>query len=811
MAELLLDSKRNSDNNKNNSLISKRSLISKNSIKSNKNNIILNTIESIVSKNSNKTNSKKSVSINSNKLNNSVNSNKKSNKSVQSKSNNNEEKNSSLNSENFSSSSEKINNSNYNNNFINQESEIKSNEFNAFERENRILKKVERIENSDSENEATDEEINIRFMISQDNKILEYWSFVITTFCLLSCFITPFEIAFNKLNSYTTFELFSVFVFTADIVINFFFNTKKNVQFIDNLKEYLLSWFFFDFLAVFPFNLFFKQNNNINEMNPNKIGNKFLYITFLFRLFRAFKLIQRGRNVNICLLNLQNKLKISINLRSCLLLLFFFAYLNHLFSCIFYYLARVNNFEPSTWVYELELLNRSKIELYYLSLYFILTTITTVGYGNIYPFSSLEKIYAVIIMMFGVIMYSFFISTFTVIIRSINQKKDELKRKLEYIDHIKRNYDIDKNTYDKVKRTLKFDTNREQIEVKKLLQELPNKLKLELSQVINDKAIKNFIFFRDQSEEFYSFIAPKIKPFIFFQNDSIHQPSDVIQDMYLINKGTVTYNMPEEYNEQEVRVLKRNWNFGEIEMCSGQPINYYIKIKSKEAEIYTLKKLDFVHLTINFKEAIINFLIKSILLYKEFKEKYYRVIKEKEEFIYYISHATEKNGKYKNDIESDLEDNEDESITENDKSSDDKLNNINSNNDASDEKSKSGDEELKNKSRRSKKKNNNNKIKKIGLPKKKLSAGKIQIISALKKEDLKVKKEIDDLIKLMKDSGLEFPETKEDNLYNLLKESKKIINKEERFNKVAQIESKLKIFLNNFNNRDNNNNINDNN
>ena len=76
---------------------------------------------------------------------------------------------------------------------------------------------------------------------------------------------------------------------------------------------------------------------------------------------------------------------------------------------------------------------------------------------------------------------------------------------------------------------------------------------------------------------------------------------------------------------------------------------------------------------------------------------------------------------------------------------------------------------------------------------------------------MKVKKEIDDLIKLMKDSGLEFPETKEDNLYNLLKESKKIINKEERFNKVAQIESKLKIFLNNFNNRDNNNNINDNN
>ncbi len=58
-------------------------------------------------------------------------------------------------------------------------------------------------------------------------------------------------------------------------------------------------------------------------------------------------------------------------------------------------------------------------------------------------------------------MYCFFLSTFNDIIRAIDRKNYELKRKLEYIGNIKRKYDIDKTTYKKVKWALKFDTNRE--------------------------------------------------------------------------------------------------------------------------------------------------------------------------------------------------------------------------------------------------------------------------------------------------------------------------------------------------------------
>ena len=79
----------------------------------------------------------------------------------------------------------------------------------------------------------------------------------------------------------------------------------------------------------------------------------------------------------------------------------------------------------------------------------------------------------------------------------------------------------------------------------------------------------------------------------------------------------------------------------------------------------------------------------------------------------------------------------------------------------------------------------------------------MQIISALKKEDLKVNKEIDVLIKLMKDSNIVFNENEED-LYEALKNTKKIRNKEEKFNRLNQIDYKLKFYLND-NNQNNNN------
>ena len=105
-------------------------------------------------------------------------------------------------------------------------------------------------------------------------------------FCVgYSCITAIYNVAFSpKLNNF--FQAANIMIelfFWIDIVLNFFHAYYDNVKQVEVTsfrliaKNYLSKWFFIDFIAVFPFNLFF-------TLNP--------MLTKLFRLFRMPRLIK---------------------------------------------------------------------------------------------------------------------------------------------------------------------------------------------------------------------------------------------------------------------------------------------------------------------------------------------------------------------------------------------------------------------------------------------------------------------------------------------------------------------------------------
>jgi hypothetical protein len=69
----------------------------------------------------------------------------------------------------------------------------------------------------------------------------------------------------------------------------------------------------------------------------------------------------------------------------------------------------------------------SDMALYISSYYFTVTTITTVGYGDITPTQSQERVYAILIMIFGVVAFSFATGTLSSILASMDASHAELK------------------------------------------------------------------------------------------------------------------------------------------------------------------------------------------------------------------------------------------------------------------------------------------------------------------------------------------------------------------------------------------------
>jgi CRP-like cAMP-binding protein len=231
-------------------------------------------------------------------------------------------------------------------------------------------------------------------------------------------------------------------------------------------------------------------------------------------------------------------------------------------------------------------------------------------------------------MSFGVLLYSFAIGSLSSIVSTMDQQTEEMNQKLQILSSIKKEFNLNQGIYDKVRKVIKYDLSRNQKDKMNFLQELPNKLRIELSQIMHDKVIQNLYFFRDQPSDFFAYVAPLLKPVKFSQNDYLYKVQDMIDEMYFVAKGTVIFCLDKKYGEKEIREIKKNNNFGEIEMCLNEKLTFNIKIKSRNCELFVLKKNDFLRLSVNFKEFIENFLHKSLMKYLKFNEEKNKMIKE---------------------------------------------------------------------------------------------------------------------------------------------------------------------------------------
>ena len=198
---------------------------------------------------------------------------------------------------------------------------------------------------------------------------------------------------------------------------------------------------------------------------------------------------------------------------------------------------------------------------------------------------------------------------------------------------IKKEYDLTQDTYNKVRKTIKYDLNRNQKDKMNFLLELPNKLRLELSQIMHDKAIKNLYFFKNQPRDFFAYAAHLLKPVKFSQNDYLYKIGDILDEMYFIIQGTIIFVLSPKYGEKAIKEIRKNNNFGEIEMCLNQNIRYSIKVKSRTCELFTLKKIDFLRLSVNFKEFIDGFLEKSFLIFQKYNQERKKLIADYEKMM----------------------------------------------------------------------------------------------------------------------------------------------------------------------------------
>ena len=502
----------------------------------------------------------------------------------------------------------------------------------------RMLKKIEKIYDTNSEDEDSENEIDVNWVIMPENTYKSLWNLLISYIIIYCSIFGPYQFAFiNKENrTDKMIEIFFEIIFTIDIILNFFsaFIDKED-NIIKNHKKiiynYVSGWFIIDVISALPFHFILNDSFHIYNTIARLIRlPRILSLIRLFKLVRMVRLL-KNKDSNSFTRFLLDIFKINANIERLIYFIFAFLLLNHLAACLWYWIAKIQDFNPDCWVTRLGYIDSSNFEIYIVSFYWTLTTVTTVGYGDVNAGTNIERVYNLFFMSFGVIMYSFAIGSLSSIVSTLDDKTAEMNQKLQILSSIKKEFNLDQEIYNKVRKLIKYDLSRNQKDKMDFLQELPNKLRIELSQIMHDNIIHKIYFFKDQPKDFIAYLTPLLKSIKFSQNDYLYKCNDVIDEMYFILKGTIILCLSKDYNEKELKEIKKYHNFGEIEMCLNEKLTHNIKVKSRNCELFVLKKNDFLRLSVNFKDYIEKFLQKSLLIYLRFTEVKAKMIEQMNE------------------------------------------------------------------------------------------------------------------------------------------------------------------------------------
>ena len=423
----------------------------------------------------------------------------------------------------------------------------------------RILTRKRYVYDSFDDEEDNDEEISFNF-IYPESKIILFLDFLDVIFNLYNLIFIPLYLGLNDIyfvNQSSLFKYLFLFnilndiVYFIDIIIPFFvayynFDEQLIIKHKLIIQNYLTSDFIINLITGIPYFTIFvicnKKSINNDVLNEPFSNNNFYYLFILLRLLKIFKIYSK----NIFIDKIKDgfsKLQFFSNYGRIIASLFIYCISLHIVSCIFIFIGK-NNYP--NWIYHFNHNNKKFFKLYLTSIYYILTTLTTVGYGDLTCISFKEKFFGLFIEIVGIFAYSWALTAMSNYIKVINDKSEELYNRIKILDDIKLNYpQISDNLYERIIRFLKYKHFNEKKGNNNIIDELPIALRNTLLYEMYKPIIKNFIFFKDFSnKDFMVKIILALKPILALKNDVLIKDGDLVEDIIFVKRGRLSLELP---------------------------------------------------------------------------------------------------------------------------------------------------------------------------------------------------------------------------------------------------------------------------
>uniref|UniRef100_A0A3B3VHN9 Voltage-gated delayed rectifier potassium channel KCNH4 n=1 Tax=Poecilia latipinna TaxID=48699 RepID=A0A3B3VHN9_9TELE len=262
-----------------------------------------------------------------------------------------------------------------------------------------------------------------RFILLHYGTFKAGWDWLILLATFYVAVTVPYNVCFKCCSIVGTYLFFnSMLLLSSDIMLNFrttFVSTSGQVVYDARsiCVHYVTTWLFVDLVAALPFDLLYAFNVTV----VSSLVVHLLKTVRLLRLLRLLQKLERYSQYSAVVLTL---------------LMSMFALLAHWMACVWYYIGRK---EIESWLYELANQDYGNISgsgglkmlgggpstrsSYVTALYFALSSLTSVGFGNVSANTDAEKIFSICTMLIGALMHAVVFGNVTAIIQRMYSRR----------------------------------------------------------------------------------------------------------------------------------------------------------------------------------------------------------------------------------------------------------------------------------------------------------------------------------------------------------------------------------------------------
>uniref|UniRef100_A0A3Q3SY09 Voltage-gated delayed rectifier potassium channel KCNH4 n=1 Tax=Mastacembelus armatus TaxID=205130 RepID=A0A3Q3SY09_9TELE len=340
-------------------------------------------------------------------------------------------------------------------------------------------------------------------------------------------------------------------LFIIDIVLNFrttYVSTSGQVVYDSRsiCIHYVTSWLFVDLIAALPFDLLYAFNISVN------FGVHLLKTVRLLRLLRLLQKLDRYSQYSAVVLTL---------------LMSTFALLAHWMACVWYFIGRseIESNSPASWDIGLFQITRCRSRCYSLanysqtlsgsgttlsggpsvrssyvtSLYFALSSLTSVGFGNVSANTDSEKIFSICTMLIGALMHAVVFGNVTAIIQRMYSRRSLYHTRTKDLKDFIRVHRLPKALEQRMMECFQTTWSvNNGIDVSELLKDFPDELRADIAMHLN-KELLQLPLFESASRGCLRSLSLIIKTSFCAPGEFLIRQGDALQAIYFVCSGSM--------------------------------------------------------------------------------------------------------------------------------------------------------------------------------------------------------------------------------------------------------------------------------